>query len=180
MDRDNFFDNLRREDTAQDELRRQQRQLDYEERVIKRVVAECGIKITGWGLMANACRRETGQNKLNFAWFNQTFRGFPGRLHGRRVPRLHELDFQALFRPHDKNRLVKAVTKSLATDAVNGTDNRWIFVFPVVRTFYCAHNLDYNVSGPSFQLRDEDGRLEIATCPTKHLFKTIGPDWFSL
>lgn len=179
MDRENFFDNLRREDTVQDELRRQQRQLDYEERVIKRVVSECGIKITGWGLMANACRRETGQNKLNFAWFNQTFRSFPGRLCGRRVSRLHELDFQTLFRPLDKNRLVKAISKFAVNDDVDSDESRWIFVFPVVRTFYCAYNLDYNVSGPSFQIRNENGRLEIAACPSKHLFKTIGSDWFT-
>lgn len=180
MDRENFFDNLRREDTAQDELRREHRQLAYEERIIKRVFSECGIKITGWGLMANLCRHETAKDKLNFGWFNQAFRRFPGRLCGRRIPRLHELTFQDLARPHKKNRLAKAVAKALARDEVAGEDNPWIFVFPVVRTFFCAHNLEYATPGATISLRDDDNKLMLAVTPSQALFQTIGKDWFEL
>lgn len=180
MDRDSFFDNLRNEDTVQSELRRQQRQLAYEERIIKRVFAECGIKVTGWGLMANMCRRETGQDKLNFNWFNQGFRGFPGRLCGRRIPKLHELTFQELAKPLEKNRLAKAVAKALAKDEVELEDGPWVFVFPVVRTFFCAHNLNYAVPGTAFNVRDSDNRLMLSVSPSANLFQMIGKDWFEL
>jgi hypothetical protein len=180
MDRDNFFDNLRREDTAQDELRRQQRQLAYEERVIKRVFSECGIKITGWGLLANMCRHETAQDKLNFGWFNTEFSRFPGRLCGRRIPRLHEFDFQTIFKPIEKNRLVKAVAKARAKDEITGEDIGWVFVFPVVRTFFCAHNLDLDIPGITFSLRDDDRHLKFAVSPSKDLFQAVGKDWFSI
>lgn len=178
--RDNFFDNLRREDTVQDELRRQQRQLAYEERVIKRAFSECGIKITSWGLMANMCRHETAQDKLNFGWFNQMFSRFPGRLCGRRIPRLHELDFQALFKPFEKNRLVKAVAKALAKDEAPVEDNGWVFVFPVVRTFFCAHNLDLDVPGLTLSFRNQERHVQFALSPSKDLFQAIGKDWFAI
>jgi len=180
MGRDDFFENLRREDTVQDELLRAQRQLGYEERVIKRVFAECGIKITGWGLLANLCRHETGKDKLNFAWFNQMFTRFPVRLCGRRIPRLHELTFQDLFKPLERNRLVKAVAKALARDEVAGEDNAYAFVFPVVRTSFCAHNLDREVTGTAMQVRDDNGKLLLSVGPSKHLFQAIGKDWFQL
>jgi hypothetical protein len=180
MDRDEFFNNLQNENTVQDELRRQQRQLAYEERIIKRVFSECGIKITGWGVLANMCRHETTQDKLNFGWFNNEFGRFPGRLCGRRIPRLHELDFQALFKPLEKNRLVKAVAKSLARAEVSGEDNGWVFVFPVVRTFFCAHNLDLDVPGVTLSLRDEERHLKFAVSPSKDLFQAIGKDWFAI
>lgn len=179
MDRNDFFDNLRREDTVQDELRRQERQLAYEERVIKRVFSECGIKINGWGMLANMCRRETAQDKLNFAWFNQTFR-FPGRLCGRRISRLHELTFQDLAKPLKKNRLAKAVAKALAKDEVARDSNSWIFVFPVVRTFFCAHNLEYATPGATFSLRDDENKLMLSVSPSQALFQTIGKEWFEL
>jgi hypothetical protein len=184
MDHDNeansFFGNLQNENSVQDELRRQQRQLSYEERIIKRVFSECGIKINGWGRLANECRSQTAQDKLNFGWFNQAFRGFPGRLCGRRIPKLHELTLQDLFKPTKSNRVARAVAKALAKDEVEGADNRWMFVFPVVRTFFCAYNLDLEVPGPTFSLRDDDGRLAVAMSPTKALFATIGKDWFDL
>jgi hypothetical protein len=180
MDREDFFNNLRNEDTVQDELLRAQRQLGYEERVIKRVFAECGIKITGWGLMANLCRHETGKDKLNFDWFNTAFRRFPARLCGRRIPRLHELTLHDLCKPLGQNRLAKSVARALAKDAVEGEDNKYVFVFPVIRTSFCAHNLDYAVPGMSLSLRDPDGKLMLAVGPTKSLFQTIGKDWFEL
>lgn len=180
MNRDSFFDNLRNEDTVQDALRRQQRQLAYEERVIKRVFSECGIKINGWGRMANMCRQETVQDKLNFAWFNRQFRRFPGHLSGRRIPRLHELTFQDLAKPFKQNRLAKAAVKALAKAEVPYNDTNWVFVFPVVRTFFCAHNFDCPVTGTSFSLRDENNKLALSVTPTHNLFQMIGKDWFEL
>lgn len=180
MDRENFFDNLRRDDTAEDSLLRAQRQLAYEERVIKRVFAECGIKINGWGMMANMCRRETAQDKLNFGWFNQTFRQFPARLCGRRIPRMHELTLQDLCKPLGQNRLAKAVAKALARYQVSDEDSKYVFVFPVVRTSFCAHNLDLEIPGMSLAMRDPDGKLLLAVGPTKTLFQAVGKDWFEL
>jgi hypothetical protein len=174
----NFFGRLQNEDSVQDELRRQQRQLAYEERIIKRVFSECGIKLNGWGRLANECRKQTAQDKLNFGWFNQAFSRFPGRLCGRRIPKLHELNFQDLFKPTKDNRLLKAVAKALAKDEVASKNKRFVFVFPVVRTFFCAYNLDLEVAGPTLGLREDDGRLIMAVSPTSSLFATIGADWF--
>ena len=181
MDRENFFDSLRRGDTPQDDLRYEYRQLAYEERIIKRVFSECGIKITGWGLLANLCRHETAKDKLNFGWFNKAFRRFPGKLCGKRIPRLHELSFHHdLFKPHKKNRLAKAVSKALAGQEISESDDSWIFVFPVVRTFFCAHNIEYATPGVTLSLRDDSGKFMLAVTPSHALFQTIGKEWFEL
>lgn len=173
MDRDNFFDNLRNEKGVQDEALRFQRQLAYEERCIKRVFTECGIKINGWGRYANRCREATGHDRLNFQWFNQEFRHFPGVLSGKRIPRLHELTLLDLFRPAEKNRLVKAVAKGLTDFCATN----FVFMFPVTRTMFVAHDrepssTDERVVWSVFA----DPALFVE--PSKHFFRAIGSDWF--
>lgn len=181
--RDNFFSELFNQDSQGAEAIRFQRQLAFEERIIKRVFKECGIKISGWGKMANECRDMTGHNKLNFSWFNSEFSRFPGVLCGRRIPRLHELTMADLFKiPKDgKNRLLAAVAKNLHRLEIN-TERRFIMCFPVVRTMLCAHN----------HITDDTGipRVQwICSFPptvknmftvehTSTLFNAIGSDWY--
>lgn len=176
MDRDSFFDNLRSENTVRDELIRAQRQLAYEERVIKRVFSECGIKINGWGRFVNECREVTGHDRLNFQWFNNRFRGFP-RLAARRIPRLHELTMHDLFKPLERNRLLKAVVKALHRAELS-IDTRFIFVFPVVRMSFCAHNVPTASPGPALDMRDGDGKLHMTVEPTKSFFQGFGSSWY--
>ncbi len=140
MDRDQFFGDLFSEDNTAAEAIREQRQLAYEERVIKRIFSECGIKIAGWGRFVNECRDVTGKDRLNFGWFNRSFRRFPS-LCARRIPRLHELTMADLFKPAARNRLVKAVIKTLQRIDVD-TERQFVFVFPVTRTAFCAHNIE--------------------------------------
>lgn len=139
--RDQFFGDLFNENSHGAEAIREQRQLAFEERIIKRVFRECGIKISGWGRFVNECREITGHDKLNFSWFNSEFQYFPGVLCGRRIPRLHELTISDLFKlpKNGKNRLCAAVIKNLHRLEVN-TDRKFIMCFPVVRTMFCAHN----------------------------------------
>jgi|688.fasta_scaffold277904_3 hypothetical protein len=170
MDRDNFFDNLRSEN---DELIRAQRQLGFEERCIKRVFSECGIKINGWGRFVNECREATGHDRLTFEWFNQRFRSFPGVLSGKRIPRLHELTMLDLFKPAEKNRLGKAVMRGLT----NFCATNFVFMFPVTRTMFVAHDhepssTDERVVWSCFA----DPPLFVE--PSKHFFRAIGGDWF--
>lgn len=173
MDRDNFFENLRDDKGEHVEALRAQRQLAYEERVIKRVFSECGIKINGWGRYANRCREATGQDRLNFEWFNQAFRGFPGVLGGKRIPGLHELTLLDLFKPAEKNRLVRAVKRGLN----DVCDSNFVFVFPVTRTTFVAHDrepssTDDRIVWSAFA----DPPLFVE--PSKHFFKAIGTEWF--
>lgn len=138
MERDDFFNNLFNDNDQAADAIRAQRQLSYEERVIKRIFKECGIAVQGWGRYVNECRDVTGHTNLNFFWFNRSF-NFP-ELCGQRIPKLHELTFADIFKPTGKNRLVRAVIKNLARQEVDPM-RPFVFVFPVVRSSFCAHNL---------------------------------------
>ncbi len=181
MDRDSFFDNLRNEEGAHSEMLRSMRQLAYEERVIKRVFADCGIKMNGWGRFANECREMTGQDKLNFKWFNRAFTRFPGTLCGRRIPGLHELTLPDLFKPRKSNRLVRAISKALKRYEVDPQEDGFVFVFPVVRTSFCAHVIS-NLKAPdriSWRMAWEDASITDMTVePVNGLCRAIGADWF--
>jgi hypothetical protein len=177
MDRENFFDNLRNDSGEHDEALRAQRQLAYEERIIKRVFTECGVKISGWGFYANQCRRETGQDKLNFDWFNRAFPHFAGWLCGRRIPGLHELTLLDLFKPPEKNRLLSAVRKNLARCNVDvGADGPFAFVFPVTRTFFVAHSCAPREKSAERVLLSIGDNVWVE--PTKTFCASIGADWF--
>lgn len=185
--RDQFFGNLFNESGAGAEEIRIQRQLSFEERIIKRVFNECGAKRAMWGRLVNQCREMTGHHKLNFNWFNATYRQFPGILCGKRIPRLHELTIVDLFKNPDKsNRLAKAIAKNLQRVEIDCARN-FIFVFPIVRTMFCAHNLELE-RGPDMScvqwrvdLRREGNVPAAATRlivePTTTLFRAIGTEW---
>ncbi|NDD53143.1 hypothetical protein EBZ39_04550 [bacterium] len=175
MDRDQFFDNIFNETGDAAAAIRLQRQLAYEERVIKRVFTECGIKINSWGRLVNECRNETGVPKLSFRWFNSSTR-FPVRLCGRRFPGMHELTIADLFKPAEKNRLFKAIVKNLHKQEIDATKG-FVFVFPVVRTMYCAHNvLGAQSVGPRWTMHLENAILTVE--PTASFFKCVGSEWF--
>lgn len=175
MDRDQFFNNLFNDNGDAAEAIRMQRQLAFEERIVKRVFTECGIKVNSWGRLVNECRLETGIPRLNFQWFNAKTR-FPVRLCGRRIPKLHELTFADLLKPADKNRLFKAIVKNLHRQEVDAAQG-FVFVFPVVRTMYCAHNVsDTQSVGAHWTMATEQAILTIE--PTKSFFGMIGSEWF--
>ncbi|NDD52685.1 hypothetical protein EBZ39_02190 [bacterium] len=177
LDRDQFFGELFNENSEAAESAREQRQLAYEERTIKRVFRECGIAVKGWRQFVNECRNATGHQNLNFSWFNNSF-SFPARLCGRRIPKLHELTIVDMFKPVDKNRLAKAVIRSLHAQAIDER-KAFVFVFPVVRTMYCAHNLNSmcDESGVRWTLRVNNSVLAVES--TVSLFAAIGPDWYT-
>jgi hypothetical protein len=183
MDRDSFFDNLRSDTGGSAEALRAMRQLAYEERVIKRVFAECGIKMNGWGRFANECREMTGHDKLNFEWFNRAFPRFPGTLCGRRIPGLHELTLHDIFKPRKSNRLAKAIFKGLHRYGLDPQDGSFVFVFPVVRTSFCAHALS-RLNAPervSWHMSWADaGAAGMTVEPTSGLGRAIGSEWFEV
>ncbi|NBT75184.1 hypothetical protein EBZ80_24715 [bacterium] len=180
--RDQFFGELFSNDSQGAEAIRFQRQLAFEERIIKRVFKECGISVSGWGRYANECRNMTGHDKLNFSWFNSTFQRFPGILCGRRIPRLHEITLADLLKisSNGKNRLCSAIAKSLHRDEIDSS-RRFIFCFPVVRTMFCAHNYeteDINQPRVSWRLNLGQGTRPLVVEPTAMFFGTVGSDWF--
>ena len=173
MDRESFFDNLRNEKGVQNEALRFQRQLAYEERCIKRVFNECGIKINGWGRYANDCREMTGHDRLNFQWFNQRFRQFPGVLGGKRIPRLHELTLLDLFKPQGKNRLVKTIARGLTDFCATN----FVFMFPVTRTMFVAHQHEPSATDDRI-VWSAFSNPALFVEPSKAFFKSTGADWF--
>jgi len=173
MDRENFFDNLRDDAGAYSEALRAQRQLAYEERVIKRVFAQCGIKINGWGRFANECRSATSQDRLNFEWFNSRFTRFP-KLGGKRVPGLHELTTLELFADPSRNKLGRAISR-----AYDGSiPGHFVFVFPVRRTSFVAHDVEPEGEAPRvvWALHNESKRWYVE--PSKGFFQALGSEWF--
>ena len=187
MSRDDFFDNLFNETTPAAEDIKALRQLAYEERVIKRVFTECGVRMAGWGRLANDCRDKTEQHKLNFSWFNATYNAFPAILIGRRVPYMHKIVLPDLFKPAPKNRLVKAIAKELARNEIDIAKDRYVFVFPIVKTAFCAHSLSrFGEERPADGFRSQfvlrpsgDTRLLIVE-PLKTLCNAIGSEWYSV
>jgi hypothetical protein len=176
MDRDQFFNQLFDESGDQYEAIRAQRQLAYEERIIKRVFKECGIK-PQMGRLVNACRNMTGTHTLSFQWFNADCQ-FPARLCGQRIyKKLHKLTVLDIFRPAVRNRLFKAVFMQLHKQDINTAD-RFVFVFPVVRTMLCAHNV-HAVSGTGPQLTMTNEATTLTIEPTTSFFQALGAEWYS-
>lgn len=191
MDRDDFFAQLHNEATpAADELRRL-RQLAYEERTIKRVITNCGIRINGWSHLARLCRNATDEKKLHFDWFNAEYGGkFPCRLGGKRIPKMHSIMLHELFKPLKKNKLIRRVSAALADVDIDPLLDRYLFVFPIIRTPFCIHTLD--TTGPDIDLQhraqfqiivagknNKTGRTVIIE-PLKNACAAIGHDWFTV
>lgn len=141
MNRDEFFQNLFGENTPSADAIRARRQLAYEERVIKRILTRCGAAPASWGMLVNQCRRESHEDKLNFRWFNQAYRGFPGRLCGKRIPYLHEITLPDLFKPVGKNKLFKRIGKALGELEISPLSKQpFVFTFALIKTPMCAYN----------------------------------------
>lgn len=174
MDRDNFFGNLRGEGESNETLRFQQ-QLAYEERCIKRVFTECGVKISNWGRFANESREVTGQDRITFDWFNGRFRSFPGTLLGKRIPGLHELTLLDLFKANKPSRLVRAVAKALG----NTGQERFVFMFPVTRTMFVASDIQPERRVTRVSLVAAGGDHPLYVEPSKTFFAAVGAEWFT-
>lgn len=156
MERDDFFNNIFANNTPEADAIRAQRQLAYEERIIKRVFTECGAAPGSWGALANQCRRESHEDKLNFRWFNSAYRSFPGYLCGKRIPFMHDISLPDLFKPVGKNRLVKAVSKALAALSVDPETTSYVLVFPVIKTQFCAHT----VASVAYEPVNDNNRMQ--------------------
>lgn len=182
MSRDEFFDNLFSDTAPAAEDLKRIRQLAYEERVIKRVFTECGAAPASWGKLAVACRQATDTTKMHFSWFNSAY-AFPGKLCGRRIPYIHKITLPELFKPVNKNRLIKALSKQLAEYEINPVRDPYVFVFPLIKTAFCAHSLisaGYEAINEQriqvlFKLPGTDRPLFIE--PLKQLCKAIGNQW---
>jgi hypothetical protein len=183
VDRDQFFSNLFDENSEQAISARAQRQLAFEERVIKRIFRECGIGGISWGHLIHNCREVTGQQNLNFRWFNSAYR-FPAMVYGRRMysgkrgPRLEALTLRDLLQPAEKNRVYRAVHKILDTQELD-EDNFFVFVFPVGQKMFCAHNLVHIADGAAgTRLTFSRGSDSLYIEPTGTLFAAIGTSWW--
>jgi len=187
MSRDDFFEQLFNETTpAADEIKRL-RQLAYEERVIKRVITECGIKMSGWGRLANACRQATGEPKLNFQWFNSAYQNhFPGKLFGKRIPHVHSVSLPELFKPIKQNKLLRKLSHALAVAELDPVKDSYMLVFPLIKTPYCLHTFrdagyeDPGVEDTRMQIlvRLGNSRRHLFIEPLKSACSAIGSEWF--
>jgi hypothetical protein len=185
--RDDFFNSIFRPKDGFE------KQLMYENRVVKRVITECGIKPRSWGKLVNICRDETGHPFFSFNWFNNFFRQFPARLSGKRIGYcgtkaddngvrkkigLYELNLADIMRP-DKNLLVRAIANALGDSDVD-IERPFVFVFPIVRKTFCAHNMSADngdmASRAQWIFRHERNTMTVE--PTNFLFQAIGGDWY--
>ena len=186
MDRDQFFSGIFNENSEQAISARAQRQLAFEERVIKRVFRECCIRISSWGKLANDCREVTGQPNLNFQWFNSSFM-FPEMLYGKRIysgkrgPKLETLTLRDLLQPVDKNKAYKCIARALELHELD-EGSFFVFVFPVVQKMFCAHNLTPLVEArnPATRLtfvgENNDSLMYVE--PTQTVFSAVGTSWW--
>lgn len=195
-DRQDFFDAVFN-DPSDDAFPR----VSFENRVIRRVFKECGVRINSMGRLVNICRAETGIPHFRFSWFNARYPDFPATLIGRRVGYcgrrssaggatrekvgLYQLDVSDLMRPK-KNLFVRTIARALvAEDLAPDFSDTFIFVFPLRRKMYCAHTL----GGPMRREHESStdvqavlnffvgGRM-LCVQPTEDVFAAIGPDWF--
>lgn len=194
-ERDQFFNNLF-DENARAQTDGFQRQLSYENRIVRRVFNECGVKPPSWGRLVNLCRDETGTHEMSCAWFNSAFPRFPATLCGKRIGycgyrrddagnkaslSLYQLTIGDLLTTKN-NILVRTLSKALHLFAVN-LDRPFTFVFPVVRKFFVAHNMDLPLRTNSGVPRavwtfaaPEGGVLHVE--PSAAFFSGIGGDWF--
>lgn len=186
-DRDQFFDAIfgpRDESFSR---------LAYENRTVKRAINECGIKPRSWGKLVNMCRDETGQPFFSFDWFNSFFREFPAVLCGKRIGYcgtkpdengvrkkvcMYQLTLADVLRPQN-NMLVRAISSALDDGGVD-TAKPFVFVFPLVKKMFCAHNLaldSYDMpTRAQWVFRHEGSTLIVE--PSNTLFQAIGGDWY--
>jgi len=192
MDRDQFFNHLF-DERAREHTDGFQRQLSYESRIVRRVFNECGVKVPSWGKLVNLCKDETGTHEMSCAWFNSAFPRFPARLCGKRIGycgyrrddagnktslSLYQLTIGELLTAKN-NILVRAISKALHVKEVD-PERPFVLVFPIVRKFFVAHNLDVAPARgtmPRVSWRFEEN-LVINIEQSASFFSAVGPDWF--
>lgn len=197
MDRDQFFSNLFDDNNPRAGASREQAQRSFEGRIVRRVFSECGVKRVVWGRLVNDCRDQTGEPELTFAWFNSAFPKFPARLLGKRISYcgrrtgadgasaplyLYQLEFAEIFKP--KNNLVLRTLSRALHSAEHDLDVPYVFVFPIVRRMFCAHNLHLSANPtldvPRIQwiMQAAETGTTMTIEPTASLFAAIGDDWY--
>lgn len=186
--RDKFFGEIFNDDNFH-------RQLSYEDRAVKRVISECGVRVPSMGKLVNLCKAETGQPAFSFSWFNSTFPRFPAVLCGKSISFcgydrdeaggkhkkfLYQLLISELMATKH-NRLVRAISKALHESEVDD-DKPFIFIFTIVRKRFCAHNLDLlapvSEDAPRVQWRFENGSSPLIVEPSTMLLRAVGNEWF--
>lgn len=169
------------------------RQTGFENRAVRRVINECGIKPRSWGKLVNLCRAQTGQPYFTFSWFNDFFPAFPGQLCGKRIGycgtvvddngvrqkrAAYQLNLADLLKP-EKNLFVRAVASALQAAHVDAQKS-FVFIFPIVRRMFCAHNL--TIETPAEQPRAQwlfthnNSRLIVE--PSAVFFRALGSEWY--
>lgn len=191
MDRDQFFNNLFDGDAAE-QTSGFQRQLSYENRIVRRVFNECGASPRSWGRLVNMCKAETSTHEMSFNWFNGMFPSFPARLCGRRIGycgyrrndagqktslSLYQLSLPEILATKH-NILTRTISKGLHAQQVD-SEQPFIFVFPLVRKMFCAHNLSLPTLPeglPRVRWLFQDN---LCVESSAGLFQAIGPDWYA-
>lgn len=182
MERDQFFSNLFNENSEQAQFSREQNQLAFEERIIKRLFSECGVKVRSWGMFVNQCREITGRQNLNFVWFNSSF-AFPAflcgrRFYGKQAKRLKEASLKDLLAPPAKNNLLRMLTREVEKQEFSSQAS-FAFTFPVVQTMFCIHNMhDLEDDGTRTLLRFRTGADILCLESTRSFFRSVGGSWF--
>jgi len=149
--RDEFFQNVFDQNGRGAAETKFQRQLSFEDRCVRRIFRECGIAAP-LGQFVRLCRDQTGYPELSFNWFQRQF-DFPAHLGGKRITYvgkrnneslyLYQLSIVDLFntRAATSNLLVRAISKAMWASDMD-SERPFIFMFPIVRKMFCAHNLD--------------------------------------
>ena len=196
-DRDQFFNNLF-DDNARAQTDGFQRQLSYENRIVRRVFNECGVKPPSWGQLVNMCRGETGTHEMSFSWFNSAFPRFPATLCGKRIGycgyrrddagnksslALYQLTINDMLVAKN-NILVRTISKALHNFAVD-PNRPFAFVFPIVRKFFVAHNISLSPQPLNDNARvmwtfnsSAGGLMHVE--PSIAFFNAVGGEWFEV
>jgi hypothetical protein len=192
--RDHFFNTIFNEESSNSFPA-----LSFESRVVRRLFTECGVS-PRMGVLVNKCRDETGEPHFSFDWFNSYFSSFPATLSGARIGycgtrvvsgvrekrNLYQLDLSDIFKPK-KNLLIRALVDNVQKKNIDFDAGLFIFVFPVRRKMYCAHNFGQPVFSDSISPDSVDVSLSIFLTgnnmltiqPTAPVFGYIGSSWYS-
>jgi hypothetical protein len=195
--RDAFFNNLFSEGAEQ--TTNFQRHQSFENRAVKRVLSECGVKVRSMGQLVNMCKDATGHHEFTFSWFSDTFPAFPAQLGGKKITYvgkqvcestgkktnkyLYQIDVLDIFR-QNYNKIVLALSRAMQQQQIDRS-RPFIFLFPVVKTMLCAHNLDvppvFNKEKPHIQLRFSwENGTTLYIERSADLFAALGPEWYEI
>lgn len=194
--RDQFFDSLFSEGAEQTSHFHNHQ--SFEHRAVKRVLSECGVKVRSMGQLVNMCKEETGHHEFSFSWFMSTFPAFPAQLAGKKITYvgkqtcettgkktnkyMYQLDVLDLFR-QNYNKLITALSRAMYKQGV-AQDSPFVFLFPVVRTMFCAHNMDLPAElindKPRIQLSFQTPETTIRIERSATLLAAVGNSWYEI